>query len=177
MDPHPATRGRPVTTSKAPTAEASLRAAVREAHGVLKDMRGVLADLRAERRAVEQLLDGIPGRVDERIERQVVEGLEALGRQTEQAMDASVAKVGREFDRLAAIFLGTDERARAEGREPLETLVLRNREAAGAPEIVHLSPTAGSPYTVCCSRSPFDIPRTDRLTEDPGLVTCTGSPS
>lgn len=177
MDPHPATRGRPVTTSKAPTAEASLRAAVREAHGVLKDMRGVLADLRAERRAVEQLLDGIPGRVDERIERQVVEGLEALGRQTEQAMDASVAKVGREFDRLAAIFLGTDERARAEGREPLETLVLRNREAAGLPEVVHRCPPLGASLMPCCAQWPSDIPRTDRLTMDPALVTCTGRSS
>lgn len=61
-----------MTTLKATTAEASLRTAVREAHGVLKDMRSVLADLRQERRAVEQLLDGIPARVDERIERQVV---------------------------------------------------------------------------------------------------------
>ena len=166
-----------MTTTKATTAEASLRAAVREAHGVLKDMRGVLADLRQERRAVEQLLDGIPARVDERIERQVVEGLAELANKTDQAMRASVAKVISEFDRLAALFLGKDDEARGEGREPLETLILRNREAAGAPEIVHLSPTTGSPYTVCCSRSPFDIPRTDRLTEDPGLVTCTGKPS
>lgn len=166
-----------MTTPKAVAAEESLRAAVREAHGVLKDMRGVLAELRQERRAVEQLLDGIPGRVDERIERQVVKGLAELGTQTDKAMRASVARVISEFDRLAELFLGKDEEARGEGREPLETLILRNREAAGAPEIVHLSPTTGSPYTVCCSRSPFDIPRTDRLTEDPGLVTCTGTPS
>lgn len=166
-----------MTTTKATTAETSLRDAVREAHGVLKDMRGVLAELRQERRSVEQLLDGIPSRVDERIERQVVEGLAELGTQTDKAMRASVAKVISEFDRLADIFLGKDEKTRGPGRESLEELILRNREAAGAPEIVHLSPTAGSPYTVCCSRSPFDIPRTDRLTEDPGLVTCTGSPS
>lgn len=166
-----------MTTSKATTAEDSLRAAVREAHGVLKDMRGVLAELRQERRAVEHLLDGIPARVDERIERQVVEGLEALGRKTEQAMDASVAKVGREFDRLAAIFLGTDEKARSEGREPLEALVLRNREAAGAPEVVHRCPPLGASLMPCCARRPFEVSILDRLTEDAELVTCTGSPT
>ncbi len=177
MDPHPATRGRPVTTSKAPTAEASLRAAVREAHGVLKDMRGVLADLRAERRAVEQLLDGIPAKVDERIERQVVEGLAELGTQTDKAMRASVAKVISEFDHLAEIILGKDEEARGEGRESLETLILRNREAAGAPEVVHRCPPLGASLMPCCARFPSEIPRVDRLTMDPGLVTCTGSPT
>jgi hypothetical protein len=118
-----------VTTSKAITAEASLRAAVRDAHGVLKDMRGVLADLRQERRAVEQILDGIPARVDERIEHQLTDDLAELGQQTDKAMRASVAKVISEFDRLAAICLGKDDATRGEGREPLEDLVLRAREA------------------------------------------------
>ena len=164
-------------TSKATTAEAGLRDAIREAHGVLKDMRGVLAEFRQERRAVEQLLDGIPGRVDERIERQVVKGLAELATQTDKAMRASVAKVISEFDHLAEIILGKDEKARGDGREPLETLILRNREAAGAPEVVHRCPSLGASLMPCCARFPSEIPRVDRLTMDPGLVTCTGSPT
>lgn len=164
-------------TSKATTAEAGLRDAIREAHGVLKDMRGVLAEFRQERRAVEQLLDGLPARVDERIERQVVKGLAELATQTDKAMRASVAKVISEFDRLAELFLGKDEKTRGPGRESLEALVLRNREAAGAPEVVHRCPPLGASLMPCCARRPFEVSSLDRLTEDAELVTCTGSPT
>jgi len=82
---------------------AALREATREAHEALKD-------LRTERRAVEQLVAGIEGRVQravaDLIEAQVAEQVAALGKVTEKAMADSVAKVGREFDRLAAIYLG-----------------------------------------------------------------------
>jgi len=104
------------------TAE-ELRELIREGHALLKDMR-------AERRAIEQLLDGIPARVDARIEERVKAGLEELGEQTKAAMDASVAKVGREFDRLEAILLGTDPASRRQGKPPLEELF---RERAGGP--------------------------------------------
>jgi len=82
---------------------AALRQATREAHEALKD-------LRAERRAVEQLVAGIEGRVQRAVtdlmKAQVAEQVATLGEATRRAMDESVAKVGREFDRLAAIYLG-----------------------------------------------------------------------
>ncbi len=97
-----------------------LRELIREAHGLLKD-------LRTERRAVERLLDGIGDRVDTRIDDAVKTGLEQLGESTRQAMDNAVAKVGKEFERLERIFLGTDAESRRSGLVPLEDLF---REAA-----------------------------------------------
>lgn len=42
-----------------------------------------------------------------------------------------------------------------------------------APELTHgdLDPAG---RTACCGRSPFELPTTDRLTNDPSLVTCPG---
>jgi len=84
---------------------AALRAATREAHEVLKD-------LRTERRAVEQLVAGIEGRVQRavgnRIEREVADQVAKLADETDKAMRASVAKVGREFDKLAELYTGGD---------------------------------------------------------------------
>lgn len=97
-----------------------LRELIREAHGLLKDMR-------VERRAIEQLLDGIPYKVDERIEHAVKVGLEKLGEKTRKAMDDSVAKVGREFDRLESIFTGTEPADRRAGKPPLEDLLRKHR--------------------------------------------------
>lgn len=101
-----------------------MRELIREAHSLLKDMR-------AERREIEQLLDGIPYKVDERIEAQLTTGLEKLGEETRKAMDASVAKVGREFDRLEAIFTGTDRKMRRQGKPPLEDLIRDHAENGG----------------------------------------------
>ncbi|MEU4578976.1 hypothetical protein [Nonomuraea sp. NPDC023979] len=98
-----------------------LRELIREGHGLLKDMR-------AERRAIEQLLDDIPAKVDARIEERVKAGLEVLGEQTKEAMDRAVAKVGREFDRLEAILTGTDPASRRQGKRPLEELFREHRE-------------------------------------------------
>lgn len=39
-------------------------------------------------------------------------------------------------------------------------------------EIVHACPPPGSGRTPCCDLPPFELPRTDRLTVDPTLVTC-----
>lgn len=95
---------------------AALREAIREAHEVLKD-------LRAERRAVEQLLAGLEGRVQRAVEARVEEALkrdlEKLGEATDRAMRASVAKVEREFERLARIMTGRER----PGQKPLEDLI------------------------------------------------------
>ena len=41
-----------------------------------------------------------------------------------------------------------------------------------ATEKVHDCPRNGESVTLCCGRSPFELPRTDRMTLDPDLVTC-----
>jgi hypothetical protein len=41
-------------------------------------------------------------------------------------------------------------------------------------EVVHLCPEAGGAMR-CCGLTPFDVPRSDRVTTDPQLVTCGGA--
>lgn len=41
-----------------------------------------------------------------------------------------------------------------------------------AHEVTHLCPPDGMQTTPCCGETPFDLPRTDRMTLDPSLVTC-----
>lgn len=49
------------------------------------------------------------------------------------------------------------------------------RAAADEPrETVHGCPPDGSGITPCCGRTPFELPRTDRMVTDRALVTCTG---
>lgn len=107
-----------------PNATEELRELIREAHGLLKD-------LRAERRAIEQLVDGIPAKVNNQIRDVVAKGLKDLGEQTKRAMDASVAKVAREFDRLEAVLTGTDPAARRKGKRPLEDVIREHPDAKG----------------------------------------------
>jgi hypothetical protein len=45
-------------------------------------------------------------------------------------------------------------------------------QPAGRIEVVHRCPVGDSGLTPCCNRTPFDLPRYHRLTEDPALVTC-----
>jgi len=48
-------------------------------------------------------------------------------------------------------------------------------ETAGArDEVTHRCPIGDDGWTPCCDRTPFELPRTDRITEDPALVTCQG---
>jgi uncharacterized coiled-coil DUF342 family protein len=109
---------------------AELKAATREAHETLKD-------LRAERRSIAEMLvelrvesAGIPDRVRSSvqltIENQVAEQVNRLGFATEKAMRASVAKVQREFDRLASLFLGTEP-----GQTSLEELISARKARGG----------------------------------------------
>jgi hypothetical protein len=44
---------------------------------------------------------------------------------------------------------------------------------ACATPTVHAGPPDGSAVTPCCGRSPFELPRSDRMTYELALVTCT----
>jgi len=105
------------------TAE-ELRELIREGHALLKDMR-------AERRAIEQLLDGIPARVDARIEERVKAGLEALGETTRKTIDAATERVFARFDRLADTLTGTNKAQRRQGKQPLEDLIREHAQKGG----------------------------------------------
>jgi hypothetical protein len=39
-------------------------------------------------------------------------------------------------------------------------------------EVTHQCPPDGQGFTPCCGKTPFELPRTDRITLDPSLVTC-----
>lgn len=39
-------------------------------------------------------------------------------------------------------------------------------------EVTHRCPPSGSGLTPCCNRTPFELPRSHRITLDPQLVTC-----
>ena len=62
-------------------------------------------------------------------------------------------------------------------QRPASTSDARKRlaEKAGT---VHHAPIIGSGgITPCCGRTPFELPRTDRLTVEDALVTCGGMPT
>lgn len=89
---------------------AALKAATREAHEVLRDLRderrAISESVAALRAESADIPDRVRRSVQATIEHQVAEQVNKLGVATRQAMDHSVAKVQREFDRLAGIFLG-----------------------------------------------------------------------
>lgn len=39
-------------------------------------------------------------------------------------------------------------------------------------EVVHQCPPKGKAVTPCCGKTPFELPRTDRMTLKKSLVTC-----
>lgn len=41
--------------------------------------------------------------------------------------------------------------------------------------VVHYAPQSGAAVTACCGHSPFELKRTDRMTNDLALVTCPGA--
>jgi hypothetical protein len=45
-----------------------------------------------------------------------------------------------------------------------------------AGEITHACPPQGGGVMPCCGKTPFEVPRTDRITLDPELITCKGGP-
>lgn len=45
-------------------------------------------------------------------------------------------------------------------------------DTAPPTEVTHACPPGDAACTPCCGRTPFELPRTDRLTLDPSLVTC-----
>ncbi|MGH3942485.1 MAG: hypothetical protein ACRDTG_28455 [Pseudonocardiaceae bacterium] len=72
---------------------------MREAHGVLKDLRREMAEHKAFIRQT----------VVETIRGEVALQIEILGKETERAVNAATAAVYREFDRITAILMGQED--------------------------------------------------------------------
>ncbi|MEU9323243.1 hypothetical protein AB0D91_05425 [Streptomyces canus] len=75
----------------------------------------------------------------------------------------------------------TKQELRRMAREADRSAAELRRVAAETREVVHGCPPDGSGLTPCCGRTPFELPRTDRMSTDPAAVTCTppagGAPS
>ena len=67
-------------------------------------------------------------------------------------------------------------RRTAERRAAIEKLMARWRTARELPEVTHQRPPDGDIFMPCCGFTPFDVPRTGRITENPALATCHGDP-
>lgn len=84
-----------------------LRAAVREAHEVL-------GDLRRERREVERLVAGIRQQVEtsiaDRLSKEVEEAMTQLAAATDQAMREAVKRVDQSFEGIVGAMLGRGRR-------------------------------------------------------------------
>lgn len=95
---------------------------------------------------------------------------EAQAKQTgAQVLDGLI--VSEEAFRLAAeagpVILVTPQPSRMRQRWILDLL-----QSGSEPSVVHLCPSVGSGLTQCCGVTPFELPRTDKLTRDSTLVTC-----
>lgn len=102
--------------------EEEVLAALKEA---ITEARGVLKDFKHERKQLQALYDGavveVKNLVEQRIDDQVHEGLQAYQKTLEKATKDATAAVFRRFDTLADIMMGTDD----PNKESLATLVRR----------------------------------------------------
>lgn len=102
---------------------AALRAATREAHEAIKDLRTAIREAADERQA---LTDLFPRLTEERIGEAVETGLAKFGVELQSAIDIATKKVFDRFDRISDIIMG-ETRANKRKREP--TMVEQLEEA------------------------------------------------
>lgn len=92
--------------AKTPAEEAEeLRAATREAHEAMKDMRGLIREMAT---VEERLRETAATVFAERIEEQVAAGLAQYSESISTAIDNATEAVDRRFDTIASIMLGED---------------------------------------------------------------------
>jgi hypothetical protein len=89
-----------------------LREEIREARGILKDLRREIKDAR----------ELIPLLTDELFTTTVQKQVAELSKVTEEAMRLSVEKITKSFDNLGATLLGEDRISRRKGKVPLPDL-------------------------------------------------------
>lgn len=100
-------------------------------HEEIREARGILKDLRYEIRAARELAEATRGLVAELAEDKVAEHLQAevtrqlatLGDQTREQMDKSTAKVIAEFDKLRNLLLGRERPANGRQQRSIPELL------------------------------------------------------
>ncbi|MEU9654418.1 hypothetical protein AB0E00_36755 [Streptomyces sp. NPDC048110] len=100
-----------------------LREEIREAHGVLKDLRHEIRTAR----------DLVPLLTDEAFAAEVTKQVGQLEAATKQAQDAAVQRILKSFDELHATLLGEDRASRRKGRTPIPEALRAYVAAHGAP--------------------------------------------
>lgn len=112
------------TIDRLAAATSDAREVIAEAHGVTRDLRQALAGAR------ELLAATVPGavaaEVDAQVKPVVADAVKGLAADTRAAMDAAVAKIGREFTRLERLYLGTDAESQREGKPSIEEMIRRS---------------------------------------------------
>jgi hypothetical protein len=98
-----------------------LREATRQANEVLKD-------LRAERKAFQELVDSLGPHYDEFIAKIVTERIDAMVVAVETGMNSSVEKVFARFDKLEHLLLGGMSKDRRPLEEVAEAFVKKREE-------------------------------------------------
>jgi predicted transcriptional regulator len=118
-----------VTAAELAAEYARLNEATRRSHEVI-------ADMRAERKLLGELLvevrEATHQRAETMIESAVTAGLQVLGEKTEEAMARSVERVGQKIDHYLEIALGLDALSKAKGREPIPDLIARAKREGRA---------------------------------------------
>jgi hypothetical protein len=98
----------------------------------LREVNGTLKDIRAERRAVEDLIARhSPDEVDAQFEAAVTEGLKDFSVSLDTAIKGATQAVYNRFDVIAGICLGEDAVSQRDGKEPLEVLIRQYVRARG----------------------------------------------
>ncbi len=90
-----------------------LREEIREAHGVLGDLR----------REIREARELVPLLTDDLFTAEVKKQLDQLAEATGEAMDRNVAKVIKSFEDLAATLMGEDRASRRKGTVPIPDLL------------------------------------------------------
>lgn len=100
-----------------------LREEVREARGILKDLRYEIKTAR----------DLVPLLTDEAFEAEVTKQVAELDAATKQAMQTATDKIFKSFDELHATLMGKDRASRRKGRTPIPEALRAYVAAHGAP--------------------------------------------
>lgn len=96
----------------------------------LREARGVLKDLRREIRIARAL---VPLLTDEAFAAEVTKQVGQLEAATKQAQDAAVQRILKSFDELHATLMGEDKASRRKGRTPIPEALRAYVAAHGAP--------------------------------------------
>lgn len=129
---------------KSPTPEQQLEAVRDQVRAEIREAREVLKDLHGEIKEARRL---VPLLAAELFEAEVRKHVAELGVATKKAMDASVTRVTAKFDRLAALLMGEDRSQQREPSIPEMVEALTQPERTEAPNCGVINPRQSATCT------------------------------